>query len=59
MKLLELPISGAHTIAVAALPLIHKDPFDHILLAQTVVEGFKLVTADSVVARYPGSVMYV
>ena len=50
----ELPIIGAHVIAIDALPPIHKDPFDRILVAQAMVEGITLLTADSRVAQYPG-----
>lgn len=52
----ELPISGQHTVAVDDLPALHKDPFDRLLVAQATVEGIMLLTADSVVARYPGPV---
>jgi PIN domain nuclease of toxin-antitoxin system len=41
------------------LPLIHKDPFDRILVAQATLEGITLLTADSVVARYPGPIQLV
>jgi len=41
------------------LPLIHKDPFDRILVAQATVEGITLLTADSVVVRYPGPIQLV
>jgi PIN domain nuclease of toxin-antitoxin system len=52
----ELPITSEHTIAVAALPPIHKDPFDRILIAQAIVEGIILLTADPAVAQYPGPI---
>jgi PIN domain nuclease of toxin-antitoxin system len=52
----ELPITGEHTVAVDLLPPIHRDPFDRILIAQAIVEGITLLTADEVVARYPGPV---
>jgi PIN domain nuclease of toxin-antitoxin system len=52
----ELPITSEHTIAVATLPPIHKNPFDRILIAQAIVEGILLLTADPTVAQYPGSV---
>lgn len=35
----RLDISDAHLIALAALPLHHRDPFDHLLMAQAVVEA--------------------
>ena len=53
---LELPVSGEHAVAGDALPAIHKDPFDRILVAQAIVEGVTLLTADAIVARYPGPV---
>jgi PIN domain nuclease of toxin-antitoxin system len=52
----ELPIVSDHVVAIATLPPIHKDPFDRLLVAQAMVEGITLLTADSVVARYPGPV---
>ena len=52
----ELPVTGAHAVAVDLLPPIHKDPFDRILVAQAQIEGITLLTADEVVARYPGPI---
>lgn len=52
----ELPVTGAHAIAVALLPPLHKDPFDRILIAQAQVEGITLLTADEMVGRYPGPI---
>lgn len=52
----ELAITSAHAVFVESLPLIHKDPFDRILVAQANVEGIMLVTADGTVARYPGPI---
>jgi PIN domain nuclease of toxin-antitoxin system len=52
----ELAITGEHAVAVAALPPIHKDPFDRLLVAQSAVEGILLLTTDTVVAQYPGPV---
>ncbi len=55
----ELAITGAHAVAIATLPPLHKDPFDRILLAQAQVEGFTLLTADDRLAQYPGAVQKV
>jgi PIN domain nuclease of toxin-antitoxin system len=49
----ELPILSQHAAATADLPQIHKDPFDRLLIAQSLVEGITLLTADPFVARYP------
>lgn len=53
---IELPICSHHVVAVDSLPPIHKDPFDRLLVAQATVEGITLLTADTVVAEYPGPV---
>ncbi|MDR2861133.1 MAG: type II toxin-antitoxin system VapC family toxin [Syntrophobacterales bacterium] len=55
----EIPIIGRHTLFTASLPTLHKDPFDRILLAQAIYEGIPFLTADSAVARYPGSIIFV
>lgn len=52
----ELPITGAHAAAVLDLPPLHGDPFDRLLVAQAQVEGITLLTADAVVAAYPGPI---
>ena len=52
----ELAITGEHAVGVAALPPIHKDPFDRILVSQAIVEEITLITVDQVVARYPAPV---
>lgn len=52
----ELPIRSEHVVAIDALPLIHKDPFDRLLIAQARVEGIILLTDDATVAQYQGSV---
>ena len=52
----QLSITAEHTLAVADLPPLHRDPFDRMLVAQSIVEGIILLTADPVVARYPAPV---
>jgi PIN domain nuclease of toxin-antitoxin system len=52
----ELPVTGAHAAAVLDLPAVHRDPFDRLLVAQSQVEGITLLTADPMVARYPGPI---
>ena len=54
-----MSIDGAHTLTVDLLPPIHKDPFDRILVAQSIVGAVTLLTSDPVVARYPGPVRLV
>jgi PIN domain nuclease of toxin-antitoxin system len=52
----ELAIAGEHAVAIGNLPPIHKDPFDRMLVAQSAIEGILLLTADPIVAQYPGPV---
>ena len=52
----ELQVRGDHALALDLLPPIHRDPFDRMLLAQAHVEGLTLVTADGLLARYPGPI---
>ena len=52
----ELTIQSKHAVAVDSLPPLHKDPFDRILIAQAMVEGITLLTADATIARYPGPI---
>lgn len=55
----ELPIGSEHAVAIASLPLLHKDPFDRMLVAQAIVEGITLLTNDAVLADYPGPIRLV
>lgn len=53
---IEVPITSEHAVAVASLPPLHRDPFDRLLVAQATLEGITLVTADEMVAQYPGPI---
>jgi PIN domain nuclease of toxin-antitoxin system len=55
----ELAITSAHAVAIDGLPPIHKDPFDRLLVAQSMVEGIALLTTDPIVAKYPAPVQKV
>ncbi|MBI2325712.1 MAG: type II toxin-antitoxin system VapC family toxin [Chloroflexi bacterium] len=48
-----LPVSIRHALKVADLPMIHRDPFDRLLVAQASVDDLGLVTADPQVRKYP------
>ena len=52
----ELQITSEHAVFIDSLPDLHKDPFDRILVAQATVEGITLLTADVVLAQYPGPI---
>ena len=48
----ELQIAREHVMAVARLPLLHRDPFDRLLIAQAITEPMRLLTADPQLAAY-------
>jgi len=48
-----LPIVIAHAAVVATLPFHHRDPFDRLLIAQTISEELSIVSADTVIDLYP------
>jgi len=56
---LELPINSAHAVAVGGLPSHHKDPFDRMLVAQSIIEGIALITVDEKLAKYDAPVQLV
>ncbi len=49
---IELPLRFSHAAEAAALPRLHKDPFDRMLIGQARVENLTLVTADATISRY-------
>jgi PIN domain nuclease of toxin-antitoxin system len=53
-----LAIRSDHIRALAALPELHKDPFDRILVAQSIAEGLTLTSKDTVLARYGVAVLW-
>lgn len=53
-----LPIALEHILALDQLPLHHGDPFDRLLIAQSMVENMALVTADEKIRRYDVDVVW-
>jgi len=54
---LELPMTARHSLAAAALPRHHEDPFDRMLIAQARIEGLTIVTRDSAFRQYGVSIL--
>jgi PIN domain nuclease of toxin-antitoxin system len=52
-----LALTPEHGLAVAELPLHHRDPFDRLLVAQARHEGFTLMTADARMGAYEVAVL--
>ena len=53
----ELPIRWQHAQRVEALPMLHRDPFDRLLIAQAQTLGLTLVTTDAQIRKYSVSVL--
>jgi len=53
-----LPVSLSHVLRVEELPLHHRDPFDRLLIAQSIEEGWPIITADPWFTRYPVDVIW-
>jgi len=53
----KLPIGFAHAMTAGRLPLIHRDPFDRMLVAQARCEGLTLVTRDNHCQQYDVAVL--
>lgn len=47
-----LRVTVAHALALTRLPPHHQDPFDRLLVAQSILDGLSLMTADSALAEY-------
>lgn len=50
----ELPLDASIACAAAALPFLHRDPFDRVIVALAQAQGFTVLTSDENIARYPG-----
>jgi PIN domain nuclease of toxin-antitoxin system len=53
-----LPIDINHAVNVGRLPPIHNDPFDRLLVAQSQLQGFPILTSDANIARYDVEVIW-
>ena len=52
-----LPVTLSHVFALENLPPIHKDPFDRLLIAQSITENISLLSVDTVFQNYPVSLL--
>jgi PIN domain nuclease of toxin-antitoxin system len=59
MGMTELAVRALHAVAVTELPPVHRDPFDRLLVAQSIVEPMVLLTNDAVLERYGSTVRVV
>jgi PIN domain nuclease of toxin-antitoxin system len=54
----HLDILYSHACRISSLPLIHRDPFDRLLIAQALVENVTLVTAEEILQQYDVSLLW-
>ncbi len=52
-----LDIGITHLLTLAGLPMHHRDPFDHLLIAQAIAEDATFISEDRNTARYPARVV--
>lgn len=56
--ILSLPLNELDAISAEKLPMIHKDPFDRMLIAQAILNGMTLISADEVFGGYTVSLLW-
>ncbi len=56
--LMLLPTKEEHVWTLAKLPQIHKDPFDRLLIAQSLNENMPFITADEIISKYDAKVVW-
>lgn len=55
-KIIDLKLT--HALAIAKLPLLHRDPFDRMLIVQSLFEGIPLLTNDAEIEKYPLKIIW-
>ena len=53
-----LPVYLGHALRVHDLPALHRDPFDRLLVSQSIYEGIPLISGDPQISRYPADVVW-
>jgi PIN domain nuclease of toxin-antitoxin system len=56
--LMSLPFDEESALHVSRLPVLHRDPFDRMLVSQAIVHGLVILTPDRLVAQYPARTMW-
>lgn len=56
--ILSLPLNELDAISAEKLPMIHKDPFDRILIAQAILNGMTLISSDAVFGGYTVALLW-
>jgi len=53
-----LPIDEESALHIARLPVLHRDPFDRMLVSQAIVHGMMIVTPDPLISQYPARTLW-
>jgi len=53
-QLIELPVTSSVAVSATALPPLHKDPFDRIIIATALEKRMRILTSDKTIPTYPG-----
>jgi PIN domain nuclease of toxin-antitoxin system len=53
-----LPIDEESSLHLARLPMLHRDPFDRMLVCQAIVHGMSILTPDRLIAQYPARIVW-
>ena len=56
---IELPLTKDYINTYLDMPHLHKDPFDHMLLAQAITHPMRLIIGDSILKEYSSLVMVI
>ena len=54
----ELPFDEESALQVLRLPVLHRDPFDRMLISQAIAGGLAIVTPDPLITQYPVRVIW-
>ena len=52
LQAVELPFTSSHAALLATMPLLHRDPFDRMIIAQGLIEGLHIATTDAMFGQY-------
>ena len=53
-----LPVEARHALELISIPLHHRDPFDRLLIAQSLVERIPIITADPALKQYAAKIIW-
>jgi PIN domain nuclease of toxin-antitoxin system len=56
--IMTLPFDEESALHVSRLPVLHRDPFDRMIVSQAIVHGLVIVTPDRLVAQYPARTLW-